>query len=103
MPLIIKDKTYPMPHEPGQKGPTGREIIEIENYFQLDGLQIITSLGLENPAVGYTKIKGMYSLAWICLTRAGEVVSLEDVLNDYSLDEFDFAEQPEPKKPKAVG
>jgi hypothetical protein len=103
MPLVIKDKSYAMPNESGQKGPTGKEIIELENYFQLDGLLILTSLASDNPPVGYTKIKGMYSLAWICLTRAGEVVSLEDVLNDYSLDDFDFQEEAETKKPEAVG
>jgi hypothetical protein len=44
----------------------------------------------------------MYALAWIALTRGGEVVSLEDVLNDYALDDFDFQEE-EVKKQEAEG
>ena len=102
MPLIIKDNKYPMPGETGQKGPTGRELVEIENYFQLDGLTLIASLSENKPPAGYTKVKAMYSLAWISLTRAGEVLSLADVLNDYAVDDIDFEEESE-KKPETEG
>lgn len=102
MPLIIKDKSYLLPSEGSEKAPTGKEIVEIETYFNLDGLILLTALSQDKPPVGYTKTKGMYALAWIALTRAGEVVSIDDVLKDYGLDEFDFVEEEAAKKPKAV-
>lgn len=99
MPLIIKGKEYQLPNEGTEKGPTGAEIIEIENYFNLDGLMLISSLGQEKPPVGYTKTKAMYSMAWIAITRAGEILSLHDVLKDYSIDDFDVKwEEEDPKK-----
>lgn len=102
MPLIVKGKSYLLPSEGSEKAPTGREIVEIESHFNLDGLILLTALSQDKPPVGYTKTKGMYALAWIALTRGGEVVSLEDVLNDYALDDFDFQEE-EVKKQEAEG
>lgn len=99
MPLIIKGKEYNLPNEGTERGPTGLEITEIENYFNLDGLMLISSLGQEKPPVGYTKTKAMYSMAWIAMTRAGEILSLHDVLKDYSIDDFDVKwEDEDPKK-----
>ena len=97
MPLIIKGKSYPIPNETGQRGPTGSEIIEIENYFNLDGLILISSLAQDKVPVGYTRTKAMYAMAWIAMTRAGEVLSLTNILDDYSIDDFDFAEEEEKK------
>jgi hypothetical protein len=98
MPLIIKGKSYPVPSESNQKGPTGSEIIEIENYFNLDGLLLLSSLANDNPPIGYTKTKGIYAMAWIALTRAKEIVSISDVLNDYSVDDFDFVDEADQTK-----
>lgn len=103
MPLVIKDKKYAMPGEGSEKSPTGREIVEIESHFNLDGLILLTALSQDKPPAGYTKTKGMYALAWIALTRAGEVLSIEDVLNDYSIDDFDFEEEVKVKKVKTEG
>jgi hypothetical protein len=90
MPFIIREKTYPMPKESSQPAPTGSEIISIEEHFDLDGLTLLTILGDENPSTlkGYSKTKALYALAWICMTRGGEIVSIQDVLDDYSVDEF---------------
>jgi hypothetical protein len=90
MPFIIREKNYPMPKEGSQPAPTGSEIIAIEEHFDLDGLTLLTILGDENPSTlkGYSKTKALYALAWICMTRGGEVVSIQDVLDDYSVDEF---------------
>lgn len=90
MPLIIKGKSYPLAGEKGQQGLTGREIIEIENQFGLDGVVLLGSLADEKAPAGYTKAKAIYALAWVAMTRAGEVVSLADILNDYALDELEF-------------
>jgi len=96
MAMIVRGKTYLMPSENGNPAPTGREIIAIEDHFGLDGLTLLSVLGDTDPSKlpGYTKIKGLYSLAWICLTRGGEIVSLADVLNDYGVDEFEIVEEP---------
>lgn len=100
MPLIIKGKEYKLPNEGSEKGPTGQEIMEIESHFDnLDGLVLISSLGNEKFVKGYTKTKAMYSMAWIAMTRAGEVLSIADVLKDYSIDDFDVRwEEDDPKK-----
>ena len=99
MPLIIKGKEYQIPNEGTEKGPTGAEIVEIENYFNLDGLILISSLAQEKPPVGYTKTKAMFAMAWIAMSRAGEILSLHDVLKDYSIDDFDVKwEEEDPKK-----
>lgn len=99
MPLIIKGKEYSLPNEGTEKGPTGQELVEIENYFNLDGLILISSLAQEKPPVGYTKTKAMYSMAWIAMTRAGEILSINDILKDYSIDDFDIRwEEDDPKK-----
>ena len=90
MPIKIKNTVYPLPGENNSQGFTGREIIEIEEHFGLDGLTLISALSSMTPLVkGYTRAKALYSVAWICLTRAGEVVSLADVLNDVSINDIE--------------
>mgnify|MGYP006933457541 CR=1 FL=1 len=38
-------------------------------------------------------------MAWIAMSRAGEILSLHDVLKDYSIDDFDVKwEEEDPKK-----
>lgn len=90
MSLIIKGKKYTIPGEGNEKAATGKEIVEIENYFNLDGLVLFQSMIMDKPPAGYSKTKAMYATAWMALTRAGEIVSIDDVLNDYSIDDFDF-------------
>lgn len=101
MPIIVRDKSYPMPKENGSPAPTGKEIIEIENYFQLDGLGLLQTLSTEtgNERPGYTKVKAIYALAWICMSRAGEIVSIADVLDGYGIDEIKAEDSP--KEPTA--
>lgn len=103
MPFIIRDKTYPLPKEDNQPAPTGSEIIAIEEHFDLDGLTLLTILGDQEPShlKGYSKTKALYALAWICMTRGGEVLSIQNVLDDYSVDEFTVEEQPAKKEQTA--
>jgi hypothetical protein len=91
MPLQIRGTTYAIPKEGNEPGPTGREIIEIEDHFELDGLKLMEILGSDGPSgiPGYTRAKAYYAMAWICMTRKGEILSIADVLNEYSIDEFE--------------
>lgn len=101
MPLQIRGKIYAIPKEGKEPGPTGREIIEIEDHFQIDGLKLLELLGDEDVSkiVGYSRAKAYYAMAWICMTRGGEVLSIADVLNDYSIDEFEaIVEDENPKE-----
>lgn len=102
MPILIKGKEYPLPKENGSSNITGKELIEIENQFQLDGVElmrVLASDGREKP--GYTQVKALYSIAWICLSRAGEIVSISDVLEEYAIDDFSIVEKVESKKEEA--
>ena len=95
MPFIIKGTAYTLPEEAGSKGITGKELLAIEDYFGLDGLTLLSVFsGRELPA-SYTQAKALYALAWISLTRAGEIVSLDDVLEDYSPADFVIEDEPE--------
>ena len=99
MPLQIAGKTYPLPKEGNQPAPTGREIIELESYFNLDGLTLLSTLSPEAKQIpGYTKTKAFYALAWIAMTRAGEVLSIGDLLNDVAIDDIVFVEPDSPKE-----
>jgi hypothetical protein len=101
MTIKIGGKSYVMPKENGTSAPTGKEIVEIENYFSgLDGLTLLGTLSVEEgkERIGYTKVKALYALAWICMVRAGEVVSIGDVLETYGIDEI-MAEDSLPKVP----
>lgn len=100
MPLKIRDKVYTIPKEGKEPGPTGREIIEIEEHFELDGLKLLEILGEEGPSTlpRYSRAKAYYAMAWICMTRAGEILSIADVLNEYSIDEFEAIPEDETGK-----
>ena len=97
MPLVIKGKSYPLPGEHNQPGATGRELIEIEEYFGLDAMKLMSVFAEDESKlpVGYTRVKAMFALAWLAMTRAGEVVSVSDVLNDFSPADFSFEDEPE--------
>jgi len=103
MPLVIREKSYTIPKENGSPAPTGREIIEIENVFNLDGLALLGTLASDEPSKlqGYSKVKALYAVAWIAMTRAGETVSIDDVLNEYAIDEIQLSDEPEKKEVKA--
>ena len=101
MPLQIRGKIYAIPKEGNEPGPTGRELIEIEDHFELDGLKLMEVLSLDGPSgiPGYSRAKAYYAMAWICMTRKGEILSIADVLNEYSIDEFEaILEDEEGKK-----
>lgn len=102
MPLNVKGKTYPMPGEDGQQGLTGSEVIAIEDHFGLDGMTLLSAaFGNGTAPAGYTKVKGLYAIAWVAMSRAGEVLSLDDVLNDFAIEDFDFEDEPENPQPAA--
>jgi hypothetical protein len=106
MPIIIKGESYNLPTENDTPGPTGREIIAIEDAFGLDGLTLLGVLSDDklhnNPA--YSKLKALYALAWICMTRAGKIVSIDDVLNNYAINDISVESDSDPKKsPTAEG
>ena len=90
MPLNIRGTVYPAPNEGDQPGVLGKELVAIEDHFGLDALTLLGTLESEKPSdyPGYTKSKAMYAFAWICLTRGGVIVSIQDVLDDYSIDEL---------------
>lgn len=95
--LRIKDKTYPLPGDNGQQGVTGAELVAIEDHFKgLDGMELLTSAFTGGAAAtGYTRVKGLYALAWVAMSRGGEIVSLADVLNDYAVEDLQFEDEPE--------
>ena len=92
MPLKIKGKEYAAPNEAGTPGLTGRELIEIEDYFKLDGLSLMATLTGDDKSIarGYTRAKAIFALAWVCMARAGEPVSLSDVLDDVALGDIEL-------------
>lgn len=104
MALNIRGKIYYGPNEGDQPGVLGRELIEIDDHFGLDALTLLSIF--DDPKVstipGYSRSKAMFALAWICLTRGGEILSIHDVLNDYSIDDFVEAEDEEVKKELTV-
>jgi hypothetical protein len=100
MPLVIREKSYDIPKENGSPAPTGREIIEIENAFNLDGLTLLGTLANDEPSKlqGYSKVKALYAVAWISMSRAGETLSIDDVLNEYAIDEILMKDESEKKE-----
>jgi hypothetical protein len=99
MPLILRGKSYPMPKEGDSAAPTGREIVAIEDHFGLDGLTLISQLAPDAKQIpGYSKVKALYALVWIAMTRAGEIVSIDDILNEYGVDEIEIKDS----APKAL-
>lgn len=100
MPFQIRGKIYHAPNEADQPGLLGKELIQIEDFFGLDALTLLSSLEADKPSTlkGYTRTKALYAFMWICLTRAGEIVSIQDVLDGYSVDEFTEHEADEKKE-----
>lgn len=99
MPLQIKGKSYLLPKEGNQPAPTGREILEIEKFFNLDGLTLLSTLSSDSKEIpGYTKTKAFYALAWIAMTRGGEVISIADLLDDLAIDDIKFEVDDNPKE-----
>lgn len=91
MPISIKGKKYVAPGENGTPQLLGEELMAIEDHFEVDGLRLFNAL--ENPdkaPKGYTLAKALYSLAWVCRTRSGEVVSIADVLKDTAAGDIAF-------------
>jgi hypothetical protein len=100
MPIIIRGKSYPVPGEQGVKGPTGTELAAIEDHYELDAVMLISSLAQENPPKHYTRAKAIFAMCWIVLTRDGQILSITDVSDEYSIDDFSWPEE-EPKKAQA--
>lgn len=94
MPLEIKGKTYTAPSENGTPGFTGREMVEIEDYFKLDAMSLMSTLAGNERMVaqGYTRTKAIFALAWVTLSRAGEPYSLSDVLDELSLSDINIVD-----------
>jgi len=106
MPLIVRGESFNLPGENDTQNVTGREIIAIEDAFGLDGLTLLGILGEDetdpmhkpHPNPAYSKIKALYALTWVCMTRAGKILSLDDVLNNYGIDEISSTDSDEAKK-----
>ena len=96
MPIVIRGESFLMPSEAGSSAPTGREIITIEEGFGLDGLILLSTLASDtpHPNPAYSKVKALYALAWIAMSRAGKIVSIDDVLNTYGIDEIGATSDP---------
>lgn len=90
MPISVRGKVYPAPGEGDQPGMLGKELTAIEDHFGLDAMTLIGTLSDEKPSPypGYTKAKAMFAFAWICLTRGGEILSIQDVLDEYAIDDI---------------
>jgi hypothetical protein len=103
MALTVRGKSYPSPNEGDQPGLLGKELMAIEDAFGIDALTLFSTLESDKPSTlpGYTKARAFYALAWVCMTRAGEILSIQDVLDDYSIDEFS-EEEVEVKKEQTV-
>lgn len=99
MPLKIGDKEYVMPGENGTPRITGEETIAIEDEFGIDA--ILLFLVLQNPdkaPKGYTISKALLALAWVCRSRAGEIVSLADVIKDTAPGDIEIDSEENPKE-----
>jgi len=100
MPLQIKDEVFAIPGEGSEPNVSGREITNIEDALGLDGLSLLGLLASEDalhPNPKYTRSKAIYAVAWICLTRAGKIVSFDNVLDSYTIADFKFLGD-DPKK-----
>lgn len=100
MPLQIKDEVYAVPGEGSEPNVSGREIMNIEDALGLDGLSLLGLLASEtelHPNPKYTRNKAIYAVAWICLVRSGKVLSLDNVLDTYTIGDFKFIGE-DPKK-----
>jgi len=100
MPLQIKDEVFAIPGEGSEPNVSGREINNIEDALGLDGLSLLGLLASEDalhPNPKYTRSKAIYAVAWICLVRAGKVLSFDNVLDSYTIGDFKFLGE-DPKK-----
>lgn len=99
MPLKIGDKEYVMPGENGTPRINGEETIAIEEEFGLDATRLwmvfVDPMKAQKP---YTIAKATLALAWVCRVRAGEVVSIADVLKDTAPGDIDIIEEEDPKE-----
>ena len=96
MPLNIRGTEYLIPGENDTPRPTGREIIEIEEFFGLDGITLLGSLFTANPPVGYTKIKALLAMAWIAMNRTDNKIGLAELADEYGFDEIIPVTTPDP-------
>lgn len=103
MPFNIRGTVYALPGEANAPSLTGREILAIEDHFGLDGLTLMQALSPDfKPLPGYTRTKALYALGWVAMTRAGEILSIDDVLNDYGIDELTNVEDAGANPPEAA-
>lgn len=106
MTLSVRGETFVLPGENNTQNVTGREIIEIEDAFGLDGLTLLELLGVDendpkykpHPNPKYTKVKALYAVTWVAMSRAGKVLSIDDVLNTYGIDEISSEDSEAPKE-----
>lgn len=99
MPLKIGDKEYVMPGEKGTPRVLGEETNAIEDEFGLDAMLLFQVLADPSKAAkGYTISKALLALAWVCRSRAGEIVSVADVVKDTAPGDIDI--DPEDEDPK---
>ena len=96
MPIIIKGETFTIPSEAGTPALTGREIVGIEDAFGLDGLTLMRVIGedSEHPNPKYTQSKALYALAWVVMNRAGKKLSMDEVLDGYTIEDFNVTDSP---------
>jgi|GEM_PF-6520711 len=106
MPLKIREQLYPVPGEDDVKRLTGSELDVIETHFDVDGLALMRVLAAPNAkrVTGISRNRAMFSLAWVVLHRADASVSLQSVMDEYAVDEFEVVDgdKPAPKGRKAV-
>lgn len=92
MPLIVRGVSYSQPGEDGQRGPTGSEIDIIETHFHVEFADLMAQLLGEDhrpPArPGCTSTRALYSWCWITLHRADPNVTLQQVMDEYGIDEL---------------
>lgn len=103
MPLIINGTNYVMPGEKGTPRITGEETLAIEDEFGLDAMRLFQVFTNPDKAPkGYTISKALLALAWVCRSRTGEVVSLNDVIKDTAPGDIDIEEEVEAPKAEAT-
>ena len=96
MPVKVSDKTYPMPGEAGHKAMTGTEMAAVEDTFKVDALTLLTDRNAD-PAKGYTKLRLIYSLAWIAYLRAeNNGMTLTAFMDAFTLDDIELFDDENP-------
>lgn len=106
MPLVVRDVTYAQPGEDGQRGPTGTEIDTIETHFHVEFADLMAQLLAPDqrpPAgPGSTATRALYSWCWIVLHRADPTLTLQQVMDEYGIDELHIT-TPEPHNATGKG